>query len=125
MKGMAVAALVTLVSAANATDPVRVTGIYSNMHFATEDVIGIEVFIVYSRNEYQAVVQCSEGEPGAPQVVPLTVSGSSVSFTVTSAQSGCPTASFAGVVTKSGLQGSFAGTENYPGFLTRGRSYWQ
>lgn len=125
MKGIAVAALVTLASAASAADPVRVTGMYSNMHFATEDVIGVEVFIVYSRNEYQAVVQCSEGAMGVPQVVPLSVSGSSVSFTITSELSGCPTSSFKGVVNKSGLQGTFAGTENYPGFLKRGRSYWQ
>ncbi|NGY04897.1 hypothetical protein [Solimonas terrae] len=125
MKGMAVAALASLAFTAIAADPVKVTGMYSNMHFATEDVIGVEVFIVYSRNEYQAVVQCSEGAVGVPQVVPLSVSGSSVSFTVTSELSGCPTSSFTGVVTKSGLQGSFAGTENYPGLLKRGRSYWQ
>jgi hypothetical protein len=125
MKSMAAAVVAMLVSVASAAAPVRVMGIYSNMHLATEDVIGVEVFIVYSRNEYQAVVQCSEGAIGVPQVVPLLVSGLSVSFTVTSEQSGCPMSSFSGVVTKSGLQGSFEGSEKYPGFLKRGRSYWQ
>lgn len=125
MKGIAVAFLAMLACVASATEPVKVTGIYSNMHFATEDVIGVEVFIVYSRNEYQAIVQCSEGAPGIPQVIPVVVSGASVSFVVTSEQSGCPTSSFSGVISKAGLQGSFKGTESYPGFLKRGRSYWQ
>jgi hypothetical protein len=103
----------------------KLTGIYSNMHFATEDVIGVEVFIVFSRNQYQAVVQCSEGSPGVPEVVPVTVSNSSISFKITSAQSGCPVVNFTGRLTKSGLSGSFEGTTNYPGLLKRGRSYWQ
>ena len=125
MKSIRFGVLALISSSAFSAEPPRVTGIYTNMHFATEDVIGVEIFIVFSRNQYQAVVQCSEGEPGIPEVVPVTVSGSSISFKVTSERSGCPVAAFSGLLTKDGLYGSFAGTTGYPGVLKRGRSYWQ
>ncbi|WP_139250227.1 hypothetical protein [Hydrocarboniphaga daqingensis] len=125
MKSILLGVLVLFSASVIAAESPKVTGIYSNMHFAAEDVIGVEVFIVFSRNEYQAVVQCSEGEPGIPAVVPVAVSGSSISFKITSGQSGCPTTTFTGRLSKSGLSGTFEGTTGYPGFLKRGRSYWQ
>jgi hypothetical protein len=125
MKSILIGVLVLFSASVIAAGPPKITGIYSNMHFATEDVIGVEIFIVFSRNEYQAVVQCSEGAPGIPAVVPVTVSGSSISFKIASEQSGCPITAFAGQLSKSGLSGAFEGTTGYPGFLKRGRSYWQ
>lgn len=125
MKSILFGALALFVASVVAAEPVKVPGIYSNMHFATEDVIGVEVFIVFGHNQYQAVVQCSEGSPGIPEVVPVTVSGSIVSFKITSEKSGCPATIFSGQLTKSGLSGKFEGTADYPGLLKRGRSYWQ
>jgi len=125
MKSILFGALTLFAAAVMADEPMKVPGIYSNMHFATEDVIGLEVFIVFGRNQYQAVVQCSEGSPGIPEVVPVTVSGSSISFKITSEKSGCPATNFSGQLTKSGLLGKFEGTAEYPGLLKRGRSYWQ
>lgn len=129
MKSIIVGALLLVASFPVAADSAKVTGIFSNMHFAVEDVIGVEVFIVFShmrgQGQYVAAVQCSEGAPGIAEVVPVTVSGSDISFKITSEQSGCPTTSFTGRVSKQGLLGSFEGTTNYPGFLKRGPSYWQ
>lgn len=129
MKAIAVAAVSLIASFAAAAEPPKVTGIYSNMRFGTEDVTGVEVFILFSQfrgnSQYLATVQCAEGVPGVPEVVPVMVSGTSVSFKITSEQSGCPTVSFAGQITELGLAGTFEGTADYPGFLKRGRSYWQ
>ena len=124
MKRIALISLL-VASVAIAAEPVpRITGVYSNMHFAGEDVIGAEVFIVLTRGGYHASVQCSEGEPGIPEVVPVTVTGSSISFRSTTKQSGCPNSMFHGVISNAGLAGTFEGT-NYPGMLKRGKSYWQ
>jgi len=129
MKVIPAAALMLIANFAAAAEPPKVTGIYSNMRFGTEDVTGVEVFIVLSHirghGQYQATVQCAEGALGVPEVVPVMVSGTSISFKITSEQSGCPTASFTGQITKLGLAGTFEGATDYPGFLKRGRSYWQ
>eukprot|EP00456_Euglypha_rotunda_P087226 TRINITY_DN8873_c0_g1_i4.p1 TRINITY_DN8873_c0_g1~~TRINITY_DN8873_c0_g1_i4.p1 ORF type:complete len:124 (+),score=10.64 TRINITY_DN8873_c0_g1_i4:590-961(+) len=102
----------------------RVTGTYSNLRFGTEDLSGVEVTIVSGGTGYYAVVQCAEGAPGIPLVVPAQVHGARIEFRVTAASSGCPEAAFTGAVTAAGLTGVFEGTQ-WPGFLKRGKSYWQ
>lgn len=97
---------------------VRVTGMFSDMRYIPQagDVLGTEVFIVVSPGGYSAVVQIAEGEPGLPVVVPITVNGLDVSFTVT------PKLRFAGRVSSGALVGTL-GDEKVS--LRRGKSYWQ
>ena len=104
----------------------KVTGMFSNLRFGTEDVTGVEMYVVFSHGNYYATVQCAEGAPGIPETVQLSVSGLSVSFVVPeNSASGCPVgAIFTGQVTASGIRGTFAGTD-WPGFLQRGKGYWQ
>jgi hypothetical protein len=109
----------------HAIDP-KVTGMYSNLHFGTEDVTGVEIYVVYSHGNYYGSLQCAEGSPGIPETVKLSVSGSSVSFVVSSdTSSGCASgATFTGHFTALGIEGTFAGTD-WPGLLRRGKGYWQ
>ncbi len=106
-------------------DP-KVTGMFSNLRFGTEDVTGVEIYVVLSGGDYYATVQCVEGAPGIPETVKLSVSGSAVSFVVpANSSSGClPGAAFTGHVTATDLKGNFSGT-NWPGLLKRGKGYWQ
>ena len=102
----------------------RITGIFSDMHFVQEagDVVGMEVFILYTGEGYYAVVQFAEGNPLVPVVVPVKVYKSSVSFTVplSTGASG----KFIGIVSEEGLIGKFEnGGEKF--ILKRNKSYWQ
>jgi hypothetical protein len=109
----------------------RVTGFFSDMHYipGAGDVLGTEVWIVYARDRYYATVQLAEGEPDAPVVVPVEVSGSKVKFTVTEHavnQDGRPAPDFAinfdGTVTRAGLSGTVNSQRLN---LKRRSSYWQ
>jgi hypothetical protein len=105
--------------------PPKLTGMFSNMRFGTEDVDGVEVFVTYSKAGYFAHVQCAEGAPGVPFLVPATVTNSVLKFDVPAgSEYRCPSGPFKGQVSAQGLRGSF-GTTNWPGFLARRRSYWQ
>jgi hypothetical protein len=108
----------------------RITGLFTDMRYSAEtgDLVGTEVWIVYGAGGYYATVQIAEGEPRAPQVVPVEVSGSNVRFTVREKwidQDGKPapdtTMVFDGTVTSRG----FTGTANSRFNLKRGNSYWQ
>lgn len=113
---------------ASAAPPIKVTGIFSDLHYVSKagDVVGSEIFIVYGGSAgYYAIVQCAEGWPSKPIVVAATVRGNEVEFSAHGdSDSHCPQGRFKGRVTAQGLQGVFEGTE-YPGFLKRKRSYWQ
>lgn len=108
--------------------PTKVTGLFSNMHFGTEDVSGVEIFITNSTNGYFAQVQCAEGAISRPVVVEVHVSGSLIEFSVppNSDQNSysCPSGKFKGIVSDLVIRGSFEGT-NWPGILKRQKSYWQ
>src|SRR5258708_5424616 len=84
----AAAVAVTLVLMAGqlhaAEKKIRVTGIYSDLYFNQEggDLLGHEIFIVYTSGGYVAFVQESLGEPGMPGVVPVQVHGDTLSFNV-------------------------------------------
>jgi len=97
------------------------------MQFGTEDVTGVEIFLVFSRSGYYAVMQCAEGAPGVPVVLPVKVAGNLLEIEAPLRKendSGCPASKFLGTIEEAGLKGSFEGTE-WPGFLKRGGSYWQ
>jgi len=108
----------------------RVTGIYSNMAFNEEsgDVSGIEIFVVYSREGFQAVFQDAEGSPSVPVVVPAIIKGSEISFELPERNG--YSGKFLGRVTKGQLEGHFltgaVGKEGKPEIvLKKSRSYWQ
>ena len=110
---------------AQAAEP-HITGTYSSLRFGTEDLTGVELTIVFGGSQYYVIAQCSEGAPGVPEVAVAKVSGPNLSFQLsTNTSSGCPSSEFEGTISKQGLTGKFKGTDNWPGFLKRGPSYWQ
>src|SRR3954469_23276877 len=70
-------ACLALSSLSRAADP-KLTGMFSNLHFGTEDITGVEMYIVFSHGNLYATVQCAEGAPGIPETVRVSVSGSSL-----------------------------------------------
>lgn len=121
-------ALIVFVSTESQAGSPKVTGVFSNMRFGTEDVTGVEVFLTCSMKGYFAQVQCAEGTISRPVVVFVTVAGSSIEFTVPvesvpNAYS-CPAGKFKGEISANGMHGHFEGL-NWPGFLERKKSYWQ
>ncbi|MFC7301086.1 hypothetical protein [Cognatiluteimonas weifangensis] len=126
MKTIIAIAAFALASSAAASEP-KITGTYSGFEYIAEagDVVGVEITIVYSDSGYFALVQCAEGSPGAPSLVPATVDVSTVSFSLPpQADSDCPATQFQGTISKRGLTGTFKDT-NWPGLLKRRHSYWQ
>lgn len=122
---MAVALSLTCACATAADKPAaKVTGIFSNMTYNTEggDVLGVEVFITYSRQGYFVVYQSSEGEPSMPVVVPAKVTGAAISFDVPAAAD--PRGHFAGTIDAQELTGTFSGNQEVV-HLKRKASYWQ
>lgn len=107
----------------NNINTAKITGCYSDLYFNEEggDLLGIEIFIVYSRDGYYALYQECEGSPSVPQLLPVKVNGTAISFTV-------PTrgtyGEFSGKVTPNELTGTFLNTDNHIS-LKRKNSYWQ
>lgn len=110
-------------SDASAPKP-KLTGMFSDMRFSGEggDVLGQEIFIVYSKHGYFVVLQSSEGEPGKPVIVPATLKGASVSFRVPADVDS--RGEFHGVISQEGLVGTYSGNGQSVN-LTRKNSYWQ
>ena len=124
-KIFAISALV-LAGPSAASNP-QITGTYSSLEYIAEagDVVGVEITVIYSDSGYFALVQCAEGSPGAPQLIPVTVEGSTISFSLPpQADSDCPATNFLGSISKRGLTGTFKDND-WPGFLKRRRSYWE
>lgn len=120
-----------LASEGTAQKKPHITGFFTNMEYLEEagDVVGMEVWIVYGGGRYWATVQVAQGTPDPPIVVPATVNGPVVSFSVqesTFNTDGSPAqgdaVEFKGTVTATGIVGSFA---NQRIRLRRGNSYWQ
>ncbi|MEN3112008.1 hypothetical protein ACFONG_19360 [Uliginosibacterium paludis] len=119
---------ISALSSASAAPQIKVTGVFSDLHFVAQagDVTGTEIFIVFGGEQgYFAIIQCAEGWPSKPVIVPAIVHGAEVEFAPHGqTESHCPNAKFRGTVSSSGLRGKFENTD-YPGFLKRKRSYWQ
>lgn len=119
---VALACPLLLLGPGAATRP-SVTGIFSDMYFSPEggDVVGTEVFIMYTNKGYYATFQVSEGVPSVPALVRVSIDGVNVSFSVPDEQGG---GVFRGHVTPDALVGAFDGGR---GSLTlkRGKSHWQ
>ena len=113
----------TVLSVSAASVP-KLTGTYSSLQMGTEDLHGVEISIVIGGKGYFAIVQCAEGVPGIPQVVPAQIAGLSLQFTLENSATGCPASAFQGTVSANGLTGAFEGT-TWPGFMRRRKGYWQ
>ena len=102
----------------------KITGIYSDMKYNKEsgDVVGNEIFIVFSRNGYFAILQSSEGEPSRPVVVPVSVNGVNVRFSVPPDMDS--RGDFQGLICNKHLAGKFSGNDQKIN-LVRKNSYWQ
>jgi hypothetical protein len=102
----------------------KLTGIYSDMSYSDDsgDVLGDEIFLVFSNRGYYAVFQGSEGEPYVPVVVPVKVEGNSISFTLPASTD--PRGKFQGKITNGELTGTFSGNAQTV-HLKRKASYWQ
>jgi hypothetical protein len=125
--------LLSMLAHSTGAAQIKVTGIYSNLEYLKEagDVGGVEVFIVYAagpgdaKSGYYAMMQCAEGVPGKPVLVPATVAGNRIELAAHSdSESYCPRAKFKGSVSTKGLKGGFEG-EGGAIWLPRKRSYWQ
>jgi len=105
-----------------AKTPGKITGTYSTLKSVggDDDMIGIEVIIVRSREGFRAFVQTADGVPGAPVLVPVSLDGPTLSFTIPST-TGEPL-EFKGKATRQGLSGTL---DDRPLTLPRRRSYWQ
>ena len=53
-----------------------------SFHKESGDVIGLEIFLVFSRDGYFVIFQGSEGSPSAPLIVPASIKNGNVTFTV-------------------------------------------
>jgi hypothetical protein len=107
---------------------VKITGMYTNMHFVGNgsNVQGVEMLIVRGdKDQYFAVLQCANGAPGKPVVLSATIpSQEQVEVAANSdPASHCPMTQFKGKVGPSGITGSFAGGPEMS--LERKDSYWQ
>jgi len=125
-------ALLVLSASALATDSaqrVSVTGLFSDLRYIPQagDLLGYEVFIIFGGDAgHFALVQCAEGFPSKPVLVPVKVRGATVQFTIEPTESShCPAASFTGTVSPASLTGKFVGTTEIAVSLPRKPSYWQ
>jgi len=126
MKHFFAASLLVLIAfTANASaqqSHLRVTGIYSDLHLSSGDLLGIELLIIPAKSGYQAFVQIAEGDVPYAAVVPVIVEGAGFDFTlpVGSMYSG---QHFEGSFTPWGLVLKWGHGQTE--VLRRRRSYWQ
>lgn len=120
--------LLSLIPVGHAADRTpSVIGFFSDMRYIEEagDVVGTEVHIVLARGGHYAVVQCAQGEPGMPVVVPVKVTGQQVEFEIPDREDNlCCPGKFRGTVSKAALTGKFDACDDQL-TLKRGRSYWR
>ena len=106
-------------------------GTYSNLLYmaAEGDVTGMEMTIIPSGSEgnytYHALIQMAEGEPGVPQLVPVTFNAPMV--TITFEYPGAGTVRFDGRLTGSALVGNLTGAQfgSTKYVLPRKAGFWQ
>lgn len=116
--------LVPALSTPQASPQAHVSGIYSDLYYNSDggDLLGMELVIIPNDSGYVACVQIAEGGSPFVIVVPISIIGAKVEFTIP--------------------QGSQYGGEHFAGYLSgrklvlhwakgqeetllRGKSYWQ
>jgi hypothetical protein len=130
-KGLTLVALALLAAGAFAgtAKAPRVSGIYSNLHWNAEggDLLGIELFVVprdtgSGEPAWSVFVQIAEGGAPCAAVVPLTVTGDRIEFSLPKGGS-CAGLHFVGTLSPTEITLRWdAGTVEH---LKRGKSYWQ
>lgn len=110
-------------SGASKSDLKKITGIYSNMHYNEEggDVLGIEIFLIYTAKGYFVVFQSSEGEPTIPVITNAKISDSHIEFILP--QESSYAGKFTGRLIANNISGRFEGGDVIT--LKRKKSYWQ
>jgi TRAP-type uncharacterized transport system fused permease subunit len=100
------------------------TGVFTKMHYNAEggDVLGLELFVVYSNYGYYVIYQSSEGEPSMPIVIPAIIEGMRITFEVPASIGA--SGSFEGVISSAGLIGTFSENQQTV-HLKRTSRYWQ
>lgn len=100
----------------------KVTGTFSTLRSVggDDDMVGLEVIIVRSREGLRAFVQTADGVLAAPVLVPVTADGATLRFSIPSM--GGEALEFKGKATRQGLTGTL---DERPLTLPRRRSYWQ
>lgn len=117
---------ISLAIASANNDSVR--GLFSTFHVSSKsnDISGAEIHIVPNPVGFSAIVQASEGAPGFPEVIELSVTENKIEFTIAeSSGSGFAPGRYLGLVTEKGLKlnGPKGLYEDY--FLPRKSSFWQ
>jgi hypothetical protein len=97
---------------------------FSSLHYVGEagGVVGIELLVMPNMNTAYVVLQCAEGAPSEPLLVPAKVSGTKIEFTVKQPGGNC-NGEYRGDANTKGmiLKRSSA---SHPEFLLRKKSYW-
>ncbi len=124
MKRLAIfAALILSAAVVAAQADLRISGIFSNLHYSDEsgDLGGWEILVIPSgASTYTAVVQLSEGE--APTVAVGTLVAKAGRFTLTIPPGSTLSGTYKGVITAKDMR---LETPAGPETLLRGKSYWQ
>ena len=113
-------------TAVSKNHPVKIAGCYSDMRYSEEsgDLLGYEFFIVFSRDGHYVLYQESEGEPDAPQLVPASIEGTTLRFTLPpDGQFHESPRQFQGRITNDGITGKFS-SYDWEFTLKRKPSYW-
>jgi hypothetical protein len=102
-------------------------GTFSNLHYIaqTGDVVGTEITIIPQHKTAYAIFQCSEGMPDDPVLVPVSINGNQIQFTVRSQDKSCDGV-FTGAITPKGLKLLPQSQKPSEGgeLLLRRASYW-
>ena len=103
---------------------VQITGCYSNLfqHEDSGDILGWELFIVYSNGGHHVLYQESEGWPKVLLLLPVSVDGNRIHFTIPR-DDGKRLDTFQGTVTVDSLIGTFSNGVKIT--LKRKKSFWQ
>jgi len=105
----------------------KITGIYSSLEFNEEggDLLGEELFLVQTRDGYQATFQVSDGGPSALMLVDVDIKGRKVFFEI---REGMYAGKFSGEIKDGKLVGILKfsdGGESKVILPRKEKSYWQ
>lgn len=123
--------LLLLSGLAWADEPPQIAGVYSDMYFnrTRDSLLGVEIYVIPSREGYHVLFQGAGGHPEVPMLVPATIDGNRLEF-VLPERAGY-TGKFTGTFSEDALIGSFQPaqinrvTDTWEFRLRRTTSYWQ
>lgn len=117
----------TLIASISCAAERNITGVYSSLSFNVEggDVLGEELFLVRTRNGYQATFQISDGSPSELMLVDVLIKEGNISFEI---KKGVYAGSFMGKITDRKIVGILKfsdGVEDEISLPKVQYSYWQ